>query len=323
MSGVGKSVFPPVWAPEVLACPRCTANLSSNLKCTHCGNAGKWVEGIACFNIAEQDTSIAWYKAKGGSNFLRRLDTPFTMSSLDTFVYHGYLAELKPPKSDAIIVDVGAGDGRNTLPWLKWGYQRVIALDPIFVSLARLRDHVAKEAPQWAEHVLLVQSDARELPMRDGMADVVLAVEVLHHLNEAYDQGLGECARVLRQGGRMLLSEAACEGAYLTSLLYGGIADMLQIRGDPACYEKAPDGSVLRSRSFAEDELRAAVEKAGLAPLGQQGISCLSTVMGYLRGQGKLSADDERLFPAVCEFLRYMGTTPYLRRTHVVTAEKS
>jgi hypothetical protein len=51
------------------------------------------------------------------------------MTALDTHVYHGYLAELRPNDSDALIVDVG-GDGRNTIPWLNWGFRRVVVIDP-------------------------------------------------------------------------------------------------------------------------------------------------------------------------------------------------
>jgi glycogen(starch) synthase len=49
----------------------------------------------------------------------------------------------------------------------------------------------------------LVRADARELPFEDGEFDAVLALDLLPHLPDL-EQGLGELARIVRPGGKLV-----------------------------------------------------------------------------------------------------------------------
>lgn len=325
MNGLAQSQFVlPSWALTILACPRCRGDLSyadGMLSCEECNTIGRWEGGIVRFGVPTVDASIAWYKDMDGTHFHERMQIPFTMSSLDTPVYHSYLERLRPSCSESIIVDAGAGDGRNTEPWLAWGYQRVIATDAIISSLARFQSRVHNEHPEWLERLLLVECDVRQLPIASTSAEIVLAIEVLCYLNEDYESGLAECRRILRQGGRIVISERTWEGALLTRLLYGGVQGMLEMRHARDMWDGYGD-NLVRSRTFTEHELVAVVEKAGLRPLERKGLSLLSVVFGYLRGQDKLSPADQQYLPVVHELLRILGEKGKARRTHFIVAEK-
>jgi SAM-dependent methyltransferase len=313
---------PPAWATGLLACPRCHAPLRFAppvLCCGDCGEVGHWEDGIACFDVPDNDPSIAWYQSVGGTRFHERTQIPQTMSSLDTPIYHSYLAGVRPDCRKSVIVDLGAGDGRNTLPWLSWGYERIVAVDAVAASLARFRAHLSEEHPEWLEHVLLVQADVRRLPLISGGVARAIAIETLYYLNEDYAAGLAECRRVLDSGGLLLTAERSWEGALLTHLLYGGVEALCQLAESRDVWDGEP-GHRVRSRSFTEDELCAELARAGFAVLARKGVSVLSVVLGYLRGQGAITAANETYLPQVRQCLQMLAEQGAMRKAHVVTA---
>jgi SAM-dependent methyltransferase len=241
------------------------------------------------------------------------------MTSLDTPIYWHYLETLKPDDLDRVIVDVGAGDGRNTEPWLAWGFRHVIAADAIFSSLARFQSRLRDQHPEWLERVLLVECDVRKLPISSAKADLVLAIEVLCYLNEDYELGLSDCKRLLDQSGRIMISERSWEGALLTRLLYGGVQEMLEMRDRRDLLDGDGD-NLVRSRTFTEQELVAVVKEAGLRPLEIKGLSLQPLVFGYLRQQGKFSSEDQRHLQNLLGLLKRLGNTGKIRRTHVVVS---
>src|SRR5215468_2236625 len=114
----------PSWAGEVLISPSTHLALreeGGRLVASDGEPAAHVAEGIARFALQERDDSIDFYRQVGGARFHERATVPYAMTALDTDVYHGYLAELRSADANALIVDVGGGDGRNTIPWLRWG----------------------------------------------------------------------------------------------------------------------------------------------------------------------------------------------------------
>ncbi|MGH7814703.1 MAG: methyltransferase domain-containing protein [Candidatus Binataceae bacterium] len=316
----------PAWAWPLLVCPRCRKPLpgtpGEELICSGCGPAGKIEEGILRFAVTGKDASIEWYRDKGGARFFERRQEPFAMSSLDAPLYHHYLAALRPRRTGAVVLDVGAGDGRNTAPWLEWGFERVIATDAVFAALARFRERIQAEHSEWLDRIVLIECDARRLPLCDEAAAVIFAIETLYYLNEDYPLALEECRRVLKPKGRLLLSERSWEGALLTRLFYGGVEGILSLADGRDMWDGSGD-KMVRSRCFTEPELMEMVRAHGLTPLESKGQPLLSLVLGYLRGAGKLKAGDEELLPQVRALLQRLGDGGRMRRTHVVVAGKS
>lgn len=103
---------------------------------------------------------------------------------------------LMPP--DAVIADLGCGTG-ETLARLAPFAARVIGVDrePTMVRAAAQR--LAAEP-----HVAVLEGPLEALPLPDAGVDLALMVLVLHHL-EAPAAALGEAARVLRPGGRLVV----------------------------------------------------------------------------------------------------------------------
>jgi ubiquinone/menaquinone biosynthesis C-methylase UbiE len=315
----------PSWAGQILVslCTRLPLSEVDGRLLTANGETAASVDGgVARFPLPETDTGIAFYRDVGGARFYERAAVPYAMTALDTHVYHGYLAELRPNDSDALIVDVGGGDGRNAIPWLDWGFRRVVVIDPAGPALERLRARIATEHPEWLERLLLIEADARELPLRTGCASRVQAIEALAYLNEDYSSGLGECIRLMANGARLLVADRDFEGGLLARLFYGGgIGPMLQ-QSERRDILDGNDQRTVRSRCFTAKEFAALMEQHGLRVMSQRGVSALSLILGHERLAGRLSPQDAAYLEQVRALLRELGRRGTMRRSHVIIAER-
>jgi ubiquinone/menaquinone biosynthesis C-methylase UbiE len=223
-----------------------------------------------------------------------------------------------------VVADIGAADGRNTEPFLQWGYERVVATDISVESLARLRHRVAEEHPECLDRLLLLECDARHLPLASGSVDLVVSTEVLCCLNEDYFAGLASCTRVLKPGpeARLLVSERSWEGGMITRLLYSGVAEMAALKDTRTLLDGVTEHR-LRTRSFTEDELAEQLRKAGLTILERKGTPLLSLLFGYLRGKGAIDSGDVRHLPEVQALMAKLGEVGAARRTHTMVAHKA
>ncbi len=273
--------------------------------------------GVLRFPDRVADQNIVYYRAIGGSRIAERSHVPFAMTSLDTPTLHGFLDRIAPAALDSLIVDVGGGDGRNALPWLERGYRRVAVIDAAADGLVRLRARIATESPEWLDRVLLIEGDARKLPLVDGCAGAVLAIESLYYLNDDYEQGLRECVRILAPRGQLLLAERDVEGALLMQLLYFGVDAMLRSHREGAVWD-GPQQAV-RTRAFTETELIDMLTKNGLELVSIGGTSLLALVLGWMNGSGMLAGAEEEAEP-VRRLLSDLGRRGHMRRCHIVTA---
>ena len=95
------------------------------------------------------------------------------------------------------VVEAGAGEGYGATALHDAGAERVLGvdLDPDTIR------HVA------ANHrrVQPLRANLVDLPLRDGSVDIVVSAQTVEHLWDQ-DRFVAECARVLRPGGRLLLT---------------------------------------------------------------------------------------------------------------------
>jgi SAM-dependent methyltransferase len=109
--------------------------------------------------------------------------------------------DLAAPAPSGTIVDVGCGNGLYLAELARRGFGgHVLGVDLSLGMLAAARDRLAA-APR---PVALANADATALPLRDGAADLTLAMHMLYHVPDPAD-ALHELRRVTRPGGRVVI----------------------------------------------------------------------------------------------------------------------
>ncbi len=107
---------------------------------------------------------------------------------------------------DKVVVDAGSGFGMVSNLVGCWGARHVCALEvhtPMAESHARVN---AAWFPFLSGRVSVIRGDASHLPIRTGSADVVFSIEGISHYFDV-DAFLADCARVLRPGGHLVISD--------------------------------------------------------------------------------------------------------------------
>ncbi len=150
------------------------------------------------------------------------------------------LSPALPPR--ARVLDVGCGTGANA-PTLAAPGRLVIGVDPSPIALGLARDGRPAAAPDQSagsRHHAVARADAAALPFADATFDLVVALDVLEHLDD-HATAAAELHRVLRPGGALVVFVPALQ------ILWG-----LQ---DDVSHHK---------RRYAKPELRALLAGAGL-----------------------------------------------------------
>jgi len=224
---------------------------------------------------------------------------------------HALIADLGLPAGSSGL-DVGCGVGLYTL-WLAEAVGprgRVIGIEPSAERVDEARALVGDRLP--ASRLELREGDATKLDLADGTLDWVWCGDVLHHVQET-GRALGEFARVVRPGGRIVVKES--------QLLHG-----LFLPGHPALERRLRQAETEFSRheggeySFEERRQRtlASMRAAGLvvesfrtyvlerrAPLPAGSRDYLQRVV-FDRNWGprlrdRLTADDWKERSALCD----------------------
>jgi len=109
-----------------------------------------------------------------------------------------HLLERHGQRNASVVVEVGCGTGLLAATLAEEGRQ-VVATDLRPEGLLRLRKAGVSAWP--------VQSSATALPVSEGTADVVLALDVFEHVDDV--QAIAETARILKSGGTAVITVPA------------------------------------------------------------------------------------------------------------------
>jgi SAM-dependent methyltransferase len=111
------------------------------------------------------------------------------------------------------VLDVGCANGYSSARYAALGAQ-VVGVDFVPEMVEHANTRRAGLPPQVARRLEFAVGDIRALEFEDASFDAVVSTRVVINLPSWEEQrrGLGECARVLRSGGLLLLSEATEQG---------------------------------------------------------------------------------------------------------------
>lgn len=197
--------------------------------------------------MVEKDAVRRGYDDVAEAYAAERSEDGREMDILDQFI--------QPLAKSARVLDVGCGQGTPVLRRLS------ASATAIGVDLSRTQLEFATEnAPRASP----VQGDMTKLPLRDDAFDAITAYHSLIHVpNDEHRAVIDEFARVLRPGGRVLLSEGPSEWSGTNpDWLESGVEMQWDIAGAEATREHLQNAGFTVSNewgtadTFAGDEER-------------------------------------------------------------------
>jgi ubiquinone/menaquinone biosynthesis C-methylase UbiE len=104
------------------------------------------------------------------------------------------------PKSGKIMLELGAGAGRNTPRYA--GFERIVLLDYSTTQLAQAQERLGRGG----KHIY-VAADIYRLPFREGLFDAATMIRTLHHMADA-PRALAQIRDALSPGATFILEFA-------------------------------------------------------------------------------------------------------------------
>ncbi len=204
-------------------------------------------------------------------------------------------AHLPPPP--AALIDVGGGGGNQSIPLARSGYDVTIA-DPSAAMLAGAEDALAKEKPDVAGRVSLVQADAEDARAALGGRRFagVLCHGVIMYVDDPrpFTAALADLAEpgaivsLVAKNARCLATRPALEGRWQEALAAFGS-------------ERQINGLGLDTRADTVEDLSALLSDAGVEPVAWYGVRLFTDgwVSGYDESDQPGAADSRDAMLAV------------------------
>lgn len=104
----------------------------------------------------------------------------------------------------SVVADLGSGDGSFSL-FLAQNAEKVIAIDSSAKMIEFAREQAQRKDFKNVDYRL---GDMEELPINDASVDLVFFSQSLHHALHP-DRAIGEAARILKPGGRLVVLDLA------------------------------------------------------------------------------------------------------------------
>lgn len=215
---------------NLFACPKCMGSLlkkNDSFHCKSCGFLAPVYHGVADFRGVspdyrplrlEQKIKETLLSAFHTSSFAELIKIRFSQST-----YSGKMKEfqkgfelsyeakgtyrsfqIKKMLSDSgmsinrdAFLDIGCGTG-TAVPWMISGFKRYVGVDYSLIDLICGQKFLQERS---ISNVELVCADARHLPMRDEVFDLVNATDVIEHIVPGQGRFMAEVRRTLKKGG--------------------------------------------------------------------------------------------------------------------------
>lgn len=104
------------------------------------------------------------------------------------------------PKNGKLLLEVGAGAGRNTPRYA--GYERIVVMDYSSTQVELAQQNLGN-----SDRYVYVVADVYSLPFVDGLFDGATMIRVIHHMADA-PRALQQIRNVMQPGGRFILEYA-------------------------------------------------------------------------------------------------------------------
>ncbi len=233
-------------------------------------------------------------------DYLARMQSPYTTTAGEWPFYERSLAEFCDLLTDdAIVLDLGCGDGRVTLHLLEAANFRVISTDIDESNVARLARRVSSaQRERWLGYV----GDARSIPFPNGSFDGCCAMGLLHLLADDAPKILNGVFDALRPEGVLIDSEALLDGALLYAVVRRNADEFLTVANESTKTSNYDDPSSERIPVLTSNQVTQLLEERNFQQLDQQFVSVLpSLIYGAWWQEADLHVDTKRAIREVVD----------------------
>jgi ubiquinone/menaquinone biosynthesis C-methylase UbiE len=157
----------------------------------------------------------------------------------DYILQYGSLLSILAETENRSLLDVGCGGGQAAIRMKeRYPYLRLTGIDTSEVMIAR-----ARQRARVKDYMINFEvADAEALPFQDSSFDVVYSFGSAKHWSNPL-KGFGECWRVLKPGGELLVSDATSDATTEE------VENFFEIAGFPSLLKK-PVAAILFRRMF-------------------------------------------------------------------------
>lgn len=175
---------------------------------------------------------------------------------------------------DSFVLDIGCGDGRNMQSILQ-RTQNVYGVDNDKKALEDTRKRF-----EGIDTVKVILASADKLPFEDETFDNVTFLMILPNLENNKDSSIRESARVLKKGGKLILS-AFAETAFGERMKVYKIVNIpiKKIEGTKVIFDESLGANT--SEQFSLDELRSLGERSGLVMVDSKKVGDIAYIVTY------------------------------------------
>lgn len=185
---------------DILVCPKCKLKVSRRGSILACSRNHKYKVYKKIPIMAELDAYLLveakawedeWKKGVSKKSLAAYKKNMKVYKKLGYWEETGEAAKVLPSNNDSVVLDLGCGNGTSTA---NIRGNLVVGVDLSDEQMARAKNlHKNRD---------FVVADARHLPFAANSFDMIVAINLLHHVNEP-EQILSECYRVLKKNGRL------------------------------------------------------------------------------------------------------------------------
>jgi ubiquinone/menaquinone biosynthesis C-methylase UbiE/ribosomal protein L37AE/L43A len=247
---------------KILACPKCNKQLVKEqnvYSCTCCNYTIKQVNGVWISPTTKKYHILQNFE---GTKLRERTMVDFSTSKFENIIYKKILKKkIKSLPPQSVIIEIGAGDGRFTKDFLK--DHLVISTDINHNALQRLKKHCGRNN----NHMILCCS-FEDMPIKKETVDCIIAIEVLHYANEAYEIILKNILNFLKWNGVFIESLPLKEAALLYSILNKDYLSAQNITKNKKKLETI-GADMIPTRVFTTEEILSIYESYNLSLIKQ------------------------------------------------------
>jgi ubiquinone/menaquinone biosynthesis C-methylase UbiE len=277
---------------------------------------------IYCYRYQEND-GILFHKDKPKGANLRELADDIThQSNWETpdyiKIFNEFLKGLNI--SDAVVADIGCGDGRFVEYLIEKGFKKIVAVDSQITPLISLSNYLKDSGNEYK--VLLIHTSVEEIPIKSSTINLMLAINVFYYLGNNRFSAMREAIRCLSSDGIAIFSEHSFEAISLRSLMYNGIEDFINTISTGYFRESMKEEGFRFPLQF-DHEIENMYNELGLRIVDVKGISLFHQFISLFFKKNQVpSSEIQKYIGPIKDFFSMVSDEPELVKTKIYKIQK-